>query len=252
MALKSIGVSREEALRVAESCTELLRSMFGAREVYVCGSTAGESPWHARSDLDLVVEGLSADRYYDALVALWDLLPKGLDLDLLRLETAPPSLVRRIKGEEKMPEDPKRALAREIGDELENLERLAQEAGAWLAQQTARPSTFDLRAAGSIVHDFYGGAERIFERIAVRLDEDVPPGPHRHTDLLLRMAHPWGEKRGTVLDHDLALQLHRYLRFRHLFRHTYGFELVWNELRPLVEGLSSVLANLRSRLATFL
>ncbi len=51
------GVTREEALKVAEACTRLLREQFGARAVHVCGSAAGESPWHARSDLDLIVEG---------------------------------------------------------------------------------------------------------------------------------------------------------------------------------------------------
>ncbi len=239
-------------MRVAEGCTRLLRGKFGARAVYLCGSAAGEAPWHARSDLDLVVEGLAADRFYDALGALWDLLPEGLDLDLLRLETAPPSLVRRVRGEEKMPDDPWQALARQIRDELEHLRQLVNQAETWLRGYKGEPTSLEIMGAGKIVHDFYGGVERIFERIAMRLDEDLPPGPHWHTDLLRRMEHPWGEKRQAVVDHDLALRLHRYLRFRHLFRHTYGYELVWDELRPLVEGLPRALADLNTRLQLFL
>ena len=131
------GVTREEALRAAEACSRLLREQFGAREVYVCGSAAGEAPWHDRSDLDLVVEGL-------------------------------------------------------------------------------------------------------------------PAGLHSHTDLLRQVKRPWGEKRAAVLDHGLALRLHRYMRFRHLFRHTYGYERVWEELRPLVEGLPAILADLNARLQPFL
>ena len=250
-ALKLIRVSQEEALRVGQSCARLLRAQFGAREVYVCGSAAREAPWHARSDLDLVVEGLPAGRYFEALAAVWELLPEGLDLDLLRLETAPPALVRRLTGEEKMPDDPKQALAQQIREELGNLDRLAREAQTWLSQRREVPSVFDLRAVGSIVHDFYTGAERIFERIAVQIDEDLPSRPRSHTDLLRRMEHAWGERRQAVVDHDLALRLHRYLRFRHLFRHTYGYELVWEELRPLVEVLPRVLADLKARLQPF-
>jgi predicted nucleotidyltransferase len=246
------GVTREEALRVAEACSRLLREQFGARAVYVCGSAVGEAPWHDRSDLDLVVEGLPAGRYFDALAAAWDLLPDGLDLDLLRIETAPPALVRRLRGEEKMPDDPKEALAQQIREELENLELLARRAETWLQGQREEPPPLEIMGAGKIVHDFYTGAERIFERIAVQVDDSLPSGLHWHTDLLRQMEGPWREKRGAVLDHGLALRLHRYMRFRHLFRHTYGYELVWDELRPLVESLSGALADLRARLATFL
>ena len=246
------GVTREEALKAAEACTRLLREQFGARTVHVCGSAAGGSPWHSRSDLDLVVEGLAADRYLDALAAAWDLLPEGLDLDLLRIETAPPALVRRLRGEEKMPEDPSKALAQQIREELENIELLAQRAETWLQGRREEPAPLEIMGAGKIVHDFYTGAERIFERIAVQVDDYLPASAHSHNDLLRQMERPWGEKRPALLDHGLALRLHRYMRFRHLFRHTYGYELVWEELRPLVEGLSGVLADLRSRLATFL
>ena len=246
------SVTREEALRVVEACSRLLREQFGARAVHVCGSAAGEAPWHDRSDLDLMVEGLPAGQYFDALAAVWDLLPEGLDLDLLRIETAPPALVRRLRGEEKMPDDPKEALAQQIREELHQLELLAQRAETWLQGRRDEPAPLEIMGAGKIIHDFYTGAERIFERIAVQMDDYLPAGLHWHTDLLGQMERPWGEKRAAILDHGLALRLHRYMRFRHLFRHTYGYELVWEELRPLVEGLPSILADLRSRLATLL
>jgi len=83
------------------------------------------------------------------------------------------------------------------------------------------------------------------------MDEHLPAGIHWHTDLLRQMERAQAGKREAILDHGLALRLHRYMRFRHLFRHTYGYELVWDELRPLVEGLPGVLADLRARLARF-
>ena len=243
---------REDALRVAEECTRALRDQFGAKKVHVCRSAARESPWHSRSDLDLVVEGLPAERYFEALAALWDLLPEGLDLDLLRLETAPPGLVRRLTGGEKMPEDPREALAQQIREELENLSRLVEQGNTFLRQETRGPTPVEIMGAGKIIHDFYTGVERIFERVAVGIDEDLPSGPHWHTDLLRRMENPWLGKRGAVVNHEVALRLHRYMRFRHLFRHTYGYELSWDELRPLVEFLPQVHADVRFHLERFL
>ncbi len=151
-----------------------------------------------------------------------------------------------------MPDDPRQALAQQVREELQNLERLSREVETWMSEAREAPSDFELRGLGSIVHDFYTGIERIFERIAVQVDEYLPAGRSWHTDLLRQMAGAWAGKREAVLDHDLALRLHRYMRFRHLFRHTYGFDLVWEELRPLVERLPGALADLRARLQAFL
>ena len=70
---------------------------FGVKEVYTFGSVAGQSPWHCGSDIDLGVEGLAPQDYMAALSDLWNLLPKGMEIDLVRLEDAPPELVSRIK-----------------------------------------------------------------------------------------------------------------------------------------------------------
>lgn len=77
---------RQQAQEDAEACARLLKERFGAREVYLFGSLAGQSPWHSRSDIDLAVEGLAHREYIPALSALWQLLPEGLEqtLTLLR------------------------------------------------------------------------------------------------------------------------------------------------------------------------
>lgn len=56
--------------------------------------------------------------------------------------------------------------------------------------------------------------------------------------------------RPAVIDHASAARLLDYLRFRHRFRHTYGYR--WEKLRPLAEGLPETLELLRQQLATFL
>jgi len=251
---------RARAMAAAEVCIQHLKERFHVKEVYLCGSLAGESPWHSRSDIDLVVEGLEPGQYIEALTELWELLPPDLELDLIRFEEASPGLLRRIHErrleEAPMPEGPKedplRALRIEVQEDLQNLERVAGEMAQLLARMPKEPTFVEIRAAASMVHDFYTGIERIFERIAIRIDGDIPPGPSWHTDLLRRMEKPFGQVRPAIINHRLALTLLEYLRFRHMFRHTYGYEIMWEKVRPLAEGLSGVLGELHRQLQEFL
>lgn len=246
---------RQRAQEIARACARLLKEEFGAREVYVFGSLAGQSPWHSRSDLDLAVEGLAPEVYFRALSALRALVPEDMEVDLVTLEDAPRELVARIKGGEGtaiMPEDPVKALKLEIENELATLERLVHEASELLRDVPEEPRTRDVRAAGSIVHDFYNGVERIFERIAVRLGPGLPTGPGWHMLLLRSMESAAEGYRPAVIDHALALRLIEYLSFRHLFRHSYGYELLWPKLRPLIEGMAGTLSELRAQLGRFL
>ena len=66
------------------------------------------------------------------------------------------------------------------------------------------------------------------------------------------MERPWGQNRPAVISHSLALGLFKLLRFRYLFRHTYGFELLWEEIKPLAEGLAGLLDELNRELPRFL
>ncbi|MCI0530265.1 MAG: nucleotidyltransferase domain-containing protein [Nitrospira sp.] len=250
--VKDSSTQYQQAREAAEACIRVLKEQFGAREVYVFGSLAGQSPWHSRSDIDLAVEGLPPKEYMRALSTLWELLPEGLELDLITLEDAPPELVARIKGEVKMPEDPKEALKQDMVDELINLGRLVDEAKLLLQRVPQEPTFIEIRAAGSVVHDFYNGVERIFERIAVRLGPGLPAGENWHTLLLQSMGSGIEGIRAAVIDQPLALRLLDYLRFRHRFRHTYGYELQWDRLRSLVEGLEETLTRLRQQIDRFI
>ena len=59
-------------------------------------------------------------------------------------------------------------------------------------------------------------------------------------------------KRPAVLEHKLASRLLDYLRFRHLFRHTYGYELEWEKLQALVERLETTQASVSQQLDKFI
>jgi hypothetical protein len=108
-----------------------------------------------------------------------------------------------------------------------------------------------VRTGGGILHDFYCGVERIFRHIAVRVDEDLPGGSDWHLQLLRRMETSVETVRPAVIDNELARQLDEYLRFRHLFRNIYGFELDWERCHRLLVNLPAVSGRLAEQLSAF-
>lgn len=142
------------------------------------------------------------------------------------------------------------ALKKEIEKELKDLQRLNEEMIQVLSHK--KPSFLETRAAGSILHDFYSGIEKIFRRIASRIDRDVPPGEDWQTELLIRMSIPLDDIRPRVISEGLKEQLADYLRFRHLFRNIYGFELKWERCKTLGMMLSRVFSLFQKEIKKFL
>lgn len=142
------------------------------------------------------------------------------------------------------------ALRADIDREMRNLERLSQELVRVLVATTEGTSA-RVRAAGSVIHDFYTGAEKIFRRIAIRMDQDLPTGEDWHVQLLHRMAVSVEEIRPAVIDETLEDQLEEYLRFRHLFRNIYGFDLKWERCQPLAERMDKTFGDLKEQIGIF-
>jgi predicted nucleotidyltransferase len=84
---------------IARSCAEHLVHDFGARKVYLFGSLLQDDLVHGRSDIDLAVEGLEDSLYFKALRDMWSLLPAGVELDLVLLESSWPGLAERVESE---------------------------------------------------------------------------------------------------------------------------------------------------------
>jgi predicted nucleotidyltransferase len=92
-------IDQADALAVAHAYAKRLRTQYRAKGVIVFGSLTGETPWHSRSDIDLAAEGLAPELFWRPWADLDDLLPSGLSVDLVPLETAGPALRARIMGE---------------------------------------------------------------------------------------------------------------------------------------------------------
>ncbi len=245
-------LTREEVQRIARESERILKERFGVKAVYMFGSARGDTPWHEGSDLDLAVEALEPKRYFKALVALDEVVPVGLEVDLITLEDAPPELAAYAKGERKMPEEPLEALKQQIGDELRQMERVLANAQGVVSRMPEATDQDLVVAAGKYLDSLYNGMERIFERICVWLEGQVPSGADWHRQLWRHMQAKVEDIRPSLLDEILAEQIEEYLRFRHRFRHSYGPELIWEKMEPLIEEAPSVLEKLKEAISQFL
>lgn len=142
-------------------------------------------------------------------------------------------------------------LISEIKSERERLQDLVEELEELKSRIEGQPNGVELRAAGSILHDYYTGLEKIFRLIALEVDENLPSGEEWHKRLLNRVAMDIDDLRPPVIEEELQEQLGEYLRFRHLFRHIYGFELKWERCKPLVRKLPEVHQKINTKLDAF-
>ncbi len=145
-----------------------------------------------------------------------------------------------------------RRLQSEINHEILSLEALLRELETLkprLAQKEI--SNLDLRAAGSILHDFYNGVENIFRRVAQELNGGLPAGEDWHKQLLTDMSLDVKGVRPPLVSEDLKLKLQKYLGFRHIFRNVYGFHLEQEQIKAMVKEFPRILSWLRREIAAF-
>jgi hypothetical protein len=123
---------------------------------------------------------------------------------------------------------------------LKKLEALVGERRDIFKNFSGKPSKIFLRACAGILHDYYTGVEKIFERIASEVDGGAPRGYDWHLQLLQRMLAPMPGVRPQIIDAGLGENLDEYLRFRHVFRHQYGFQLRWQLIKDLIDRLPQI------------
>lgn len=145
-----------------------------------------------------------------------------------------------------------RQLLADLEADREDLDRILGEGVQCLEDLSSREPTYlEIRGAGDIVHDFYNVVEHFFERVAVELNGGAPAGRDSHAQLLRRMSRDVEGVRPAAIDEALRGRLQVYLRFRHLFRHGYGFALEWSRLVPLMAGMQELTPELRRQLDAF-
>lgn len=113
------------------------------------------------------------------------------------------------------------------------------------------PDPVRLSALAAMLHSFYNGVENIFKRIAIHCDGGPPRGESSHAALLELVAKEQPH-RPAALSASLAGTLREYMRFRHVFRYAYNFQIRWKDMANLVAGCEIVLDQLEKELRAFL
>ena len=93
--LPSVQKERERLLALVRRAAAELKIRFGVRRVFLIGSLAQEACLSAHSDVDLAVEGLAGDEYWEA----WRLTEEMIadrPVDLIDMGTAGESMLRTI------------------------------------------------------------------------------------------------------------------------------------------------------------
>ncbi|MEW6067753.1 MAG: nucleotidyltransferase domain-containing protein [Nitrospirota bacterium] len=86
----------QTAREAAEKAANVLVEEFGAEQVYLIGSLISEDDFTEYSDVDIAVSGLKSEKYFRALSLIWELFPKGVEVDLIPMEDADEHLRSKI------------------------------------------------------------------------------------------------------------------------------------------------------------
>ncbi|MFZ2447405.1 MAG: nucleotidyltransferase domain-containing protein [Syntrophobacteraceae bacterium] len=92
----SVQEKRERLLILVRDAAAKLKDRFGARRVILIGSLAQEADLSPRSDVDLAVEGLAGDDYWEAWRMVEDTITDR-PVDLIDIETAGESMLQTIE-----------------------------------------------------------------------------------------------------------------------------------------------------------
>lgn len=97
---EKVKALRRRAWQVARQAAKILKTEFGVEQVMVFGSLVHPVLFHEKSDVDLVVWGLTGREYYRAVSILLDIEP-SIGIDLIAFEDSRPALQEVILKEGK-------------------------------------------------------------------------------------------------------------------------------------------------------
>lgn len=142
-------------------------------------------------------------------------------------------------------------LAGRIRQELSELERLVERVRLGWQRVKKTGDDFYVDSVALNLHGIYSGLERIFEMIAVHVDQARPEGPNWHQELLRQMAAEIPLVRPPVISTETRDSLDAYRGFRHVVRNIYAFNLDLLRIEHLVDQLPVVFDRVRDELLNF-
>ena len=264
----------QRAWQTAHQVATMLYEDFGATQVAVFGSLAGQKWFSKRSDIDIAVWGLPGDTYLNVLWEIRNFSPE-FKIDLVNFHSAKGRFRERIQSqaipiqqgetdcssqtiptemEEMDDEMNNRELIERIADERSKIERTVEEIKDRLGkmESASAEELIDLKDLVAMrLPVFYMGLENIFKRIAEEIDMDEPQGKNWHTDLLQQMSTSRAS-RPSVISEKTAAALTLILKFRHRVRNIYVFELEIEKTVENAQQVCDIFDGLSTELDTFI
>ncbi|MEX2534769.1 MAG: hypothetical protein WD273_04135 [Trueperaceae bacterium] len=145
-------------------------------------------------------------------------------------------------------------LEADIRDQLVKIARLEKDfvaAEVLMNRSADEVGFYDRAAIGYYMHSFYNGCENIFRSIASFFENELEPDSW-HSDLLRRMKLEIPGYRPAVINDELYLLLEDFRGFRHVFRHSYTFELDWDRERLVVSKFRHSASLMHKQVQAFL
>ena len=143
-------------------------------------------------------------------------------------------------------------LGKTIEFQVNEIDRLFEEYNLFFQDMNyEKPDILQVTVMSSILHSFYNGIEKIFEMISKDIDNFVAIGNKSHQELLDNV-YTSNEKRKAIIHEEVYILLNDYLGFRHVFRHSYSFQLKWDKMKPLANNLFCTLKKLKEQIEDFI
>jgi hypothetical protein len=140
-------------------------------------------------------------------------------------------------------------LVAEIKYELAKIGILTQK----LSSQKNRTNEEEiLESAALRLHNFYTGCERIFKLIASEVNGSVSHELDWHKRLLTQVALEIEGIRPAVISPQTRKVLEELLRFRHVVRNIYGFELDADRIEDLINLATSIFPRFQKEVEKFI
>ena len=143
-------------------------------------------------------------------------------------------------------------LEAKITNEISRIDKLLNDSSPLFAVCALRePDFVEMSATALTLHSFYNGWENIALLIAKNIDVDVSQDAQWHK-ILFEQAFTPNAKRTAIFRPELQEMLEGYLYFRHFIRHSYGSELDWDRMKPLVDDVQNVWLLVKADLHNFI
>jgi hypothetical protein len=146
---------------------------------------------------------------------------------------------------------PGAVLSGRIISELKELSLLAERIIIGWDKYRKNHDDYYLDSVALNLHGFYSSVERIFERIAITIDDTVPSGANWHQELLNQMTIEVPGIRPAVISSEVKDQLEEYRGFRHIVRNVYAYHFNPEKIENLVTGLTLLFSKFDAELKSF-